>query len=434
MTPDILIINSLLVPLAPDLPETMAPGYVAIRAGKIVSMGMMADLLPGQSAGKVIDAAGKLLMPGLINCHCHAAMTMFRGLADDLPLSVWLYEHIFPAEARVLSPETVYWGTRLAALEMIRAGITTVADGYFYEDDAARAFLDSGLRAVAAQGVIDFPAPGVPYPKDNVRYATEYIDQWQGQSALVTPAVFCHSPSTCSAATLRAAKEMAREKKVLFFIHVAETRDENALIRKEHGCTPVQWLNGLGVLDADTVCVHCVWLEETDLDILAATGVKVAHCQQSNMKLASGVAPVVAMLSRGIPIGLGTDGCASNNRLDLFGELDSTAKFAKAIAKDPTVLPASKALTLAASGAADVLGMRGAIGGLTPGMRADLILLNTNQAHLVPLYHAHSHLVYTASGADVETVIINGQVVMERGEILLFDAAEVLARVRALCL
>ncbi|MGB3649442.1 MAG: amidohydrolase, partial [Desulfobulbales bacterium] len=371
------------------------------------------------------------VIPGLINTHTHAPMTLFRGMADDLPLMAWLHEHIFPAEAKSVNPEMVYWCTKLAAAEMILSGTTTVADGYFLEDKVAEAFTECGIRSVAAQGIIDFPAPGVPDPGRNVAAAEEFIERWQGKNSLLTPAVFCHSPYTCSPETLQRAKELARRKNVKFFIHLAETRVEVEQVRKQHGTSPVRYLKNLGLLDRDTICVHCVWLEQEEIEILVRTGAKVATCPQSNMKLGSGIAPLKEMLDAGISAGLGTDGCASNNRLDMFFEMDMCAKIHKVKDLDATVLPAAKVLQMATIDGARVLGLEDDIGSLEPGKKADVALIDCRQPHLQPFYDP-GILVYAANGGDVATSIIDGKLVMLDRKILTFDVEEVMLKVRKL--
>jgi len=413
------------------MPEMIQQGYVAIKDGKIAALGPMGELSGPYEAAEIIAGRGRLVMPGLVNCHTHAPMTLFRGLADDLPLMTWLHEHIFPAEAKSVNPEMVYWCTKLAAAEMILSGTTTVADGYFFEDSVAEAFIECGMRSVAAQGVIDFPAPGVPDPGKNVAAAAEFIERWQGKNKLFTPAVFCHSPYTCSSGTLQKAKEIARAKKVKLFLHLAETRTEVEQIRKQHGTTPVRYLENLGILDQNTICVHCVWLDDEDVQILARTGSQVATCPQSNMKLGSGIAPLVKMLAAGISAGLGTDGSASNNRLDMFHEMDMCAKLHKVKDLDPTALPAQTVLKMATSGGAGILGLGEYIGSLVPGKEADLILINIRQPHLQPFHHPDL-LVYAASGADVNTLIINGKIVMQDRSILTFDVDEAMAKVQEL--
>jgi 5-methylthioadenosine/S-adenosylhomocysteine deaminase len=388
--------------------------------------------LPPASGCRRIDASGCLVLPGLINTHNHAAMTLFRGLADDLPLMTWLQEHIFPAEARFVNEDMVYWSAMLAAAEMILAGTTCVADGYFHEDAAAEAFCEAGLRAVAAQGVIDFPAPGVPDPGRNVAAAAAFVERWHNRHPLLTPGIFCHSPYTCSPKTLQQAKALASERGAPFFIHVAETRDEVGIIGERYGCTPVAHLANLGILDRHTICVHGIWLTAADMDLLARTGAGVAVCPSSHMKLACGIAPVRDLLARRIPVGLGTDGCASNNTLDMFREMDLCAKLQKASRLEPTALPAGEILSMATRGGAALLGLEKQIGILAPGRKADLIVLDMAKPHLTPCYRGASHLVYAAGGADVRDVIIAGQLVMAGRKLLTIDVREAMARVRAL--
>lgn len=403
-------------------------GFIAVRGGTIISLGDMREVPRDFQASRTIDATGCLLMPGLVNGHCHAAMSLFRGLADDLPLMSWLNEHIFPAEAQFVSEEMVYWCTKLAAAEMMLSGTTTVGDSYFYEKQAAQAFHDSGMRAVAAQGVIDFPAPGVPDPAKNIKAAQEYIEIWQEKESLVRPAIFCHSPYTCSPETIRKAKDLALQKGVPFFIHLAETRTETELLQEKFGKSPVRHLFDLGVLDAKTICVHCVWLDQKDIALLAETRTKVVTCPESNMKLASGIAPVHAMAAKGVPVGIGTDGCASNNDLDLFGEMNMLAKLHKLAGMDPTILPASQVLKMATAVGADILSLPEGCGRLQVGSPADCIILNMDQPHFVPFYNSNL-LVYAAKGADVDFVIIDGRVVVEKRKIVSFDLVEAQAKV-----
>jgi len=428
---DILIINSTILPLSDNEAELIEKGFVAIKDGAISALGPMTDLPDSSEAKKTIDADGYLVMPGLVNTHTHAPMTLFRGLADDLPLMTWLNEHIFPAEAKNVNAEMVYWCSKLAAAEMILAGTTTVADGYFLEDHVAEAFTDCGIRSVVAQGVIDFPAPGVPDPTQNVEMAAHFIDRWQAKNNLVTPAIFCHSPYTCSPDTLKRAKEMAKLKNGMLFIHLAETKNEVEQIEEQQNTTPIRYLNSLGILDKATICIHCVHMEEEEIEILAKSGAKVSTCPQSNMKLGSGIAPLKKMLAAGISVGLGTDGCASNNTLDIFSEMDLCAKIHKVKDLDPTALPAKAILEMATIGGASALGLAGEIGSLSPGKKADIIMLDLLQPHLQPFYH-QDLLVYAASGADVSTVIINGKLVMQDRQILTFDADQAMAKVRKL--
>jgi 5-methylthioadenosine/S-adenosylhomocysteine deaminase len=429
MQPDILIVNGFIYP-EPGRDPLTGPGFVSVSGGRILEVGSMAEL-EDMEARQVIDAAGCLVMPGLVNTHGHAAMTLFRGLADDLELGAWLNDHIFPAEAANVNREMVYRCSQLAAAEMLLSGTTLAADGYFLEHEAALAFSKAGLRAVAAQGVIDFPAPGVPDPGENVAAATRFVDDWLKRDPLITPAVFAHSPYTCSPATLIRAKESASARGVLFFIHVAETAAEKTMIRDSRGTSPVRHLDALGVLDERTVCVHCVWVDDEDLAILARRRAKVAVCPQSHLKLASGNAPLAAMLARNIPVGLGTDGAASNNGLDLFREMDVCAKVQKMVTGDPVAGRARDILAAATLGGAEVLGFSGQAGRLQKGYLADLIVVDLQQPHLQPFY-GPDILVYGAGGGDVRDVIVDGRLVVRGRKLLTLDLEDVMGRVRGM--
>ncbi len=406
-------------------------GAVAITESKIIAVGAASDL-SGIQAKVVMDAQGKLIMPGLVNGHNHMPMSIFRGLADDLPLEKWLQEIIFPAEAEFISPDVVRLGTQLSVAEMLLSGITTCCDGYFLASDIAHAVKDSGLRTVLGQGVIDFPAPGVPNPKENVSSAKAFVRDWQTSSSLITPSIFCHSPYTCAPQTLQAAKEAAHELGVLFQIHIAETRFEVQQCRQTHGCSPVQHLSHLGVLDNNTLLVHGVWIDEADMEEIARFGAGVIHCPESNMKLASGIAPVPQMIARGIVVGLGTDGCASNNDLDLFGEMDSAAKLHKVNQSDPTTMDARTVVRMATTQGASALRMDHKIGSLEVGKEADLIIIDLAQPHLVPMYHPESHLVYSVKGGDVQDVMIAGQWVVRNRQLLTLDVDDVLEEAKAM--
>jgi len=429
MKADILITNTLLLP-DPGKKLLLRDSCVAIRANRITYAGPMAGCAEVETE-KVIDGHGRLAMPGLVNLHGHAPMTLFRGLADDLPLADWLNNHIFPAEARSVNPEMAYWCASLAAAEMIASGTTLTADGYFHEHGVARAFGDAGLRAVAAQGIIDFPAPGVPDPEKNIEVAAAFINIQQQDDSLIRPALFTHSPYTCSNNTLQRAKQLADATGVQLYIHVAETEHEHSLIKDPLGSSPIKHLQGLGILDENTVCVHCVWTDQEDLQILAGQASPVVLCPQSHLKLASGMADLPRMLEMDIRVGLGTDGCASNNSLDMFREMDICAKMQKLHDLDPVAVPATEVLKLATVNGAAISGFPGHTATLTPGSPADLILIDLQQPHLQPFYNGDI-LVYAASGADVRTVIIDGRIVMEEGKLLTIDPDEVLQQVRSL--
>jgi 5-methylthioadenosine/S-adenosylhomocysteine deaminase len=427
---DILITGGTLLTMAAPSDIIEEP-VIGIRDGKIlfVEKGNLPSGYPPE-AHDVIDASGCLVLPGLINTHTHLPMVLFRGLADDLPLMTWLNDHIFPAEERFINRETVYTASKLAIAEMILSGTTTFCDGYFFESSVARATIASGIRGVVAQGFIDYPSPDRPDCSRHAAVAEQFMNKWQNRSPLVTPALICHSPYICSPDTLMTIKAVARSHDSLFLIHLAETREEVALLHDRYGKKPVHHLRDLDLLDEATIAAHCIWLEQDELDLLAKFGVKVAHDPESNMKLAAGVAPVPEMLRRGIDVGLGTDGCASNNNLDLFGEMGMCAKLHKVFSSDPTVMQAEKVVEMATLGGARVLGMADRIGSITPGKCADIILVNMNKPHLTPLYNPFSHLVYSASGADVVTSIIDGKIVMKDRRLLTIDLNEVMTEVR----
>ncbi|MBI4796520.1 MAG: amidohydrolase [Deltaproteobacteria bacterium] len=431
---DILIYNALVLTLEPGA-APIINGWVAIQGGKIAAVGSAASFGPPcpslPPARRLLDAQGGLVLPGLVNTHTHAAMVWFRGLADDLPLHQWLHDFIFPAELRWLDGEKVFWGTLLAAAELIRGGVTTVADSYFYEAEARRALGEAGLRAVAAQGVVDFPAPGVPDPRDNLQVAGEFVESGRHFSPdLMTSTIFCHSPYTCGPETLQQAKALTRKQGLPFFIHLAETRQEVEELQKKTGHTPAAYLDHLGLLDELTVAVHGVWLTPADQDLLARRGVKVSHCPESNLKLAAGVAPIPDLLAREVTVGLGTDGAASNNNLDLFGEMSLAARLHKVWRHDPTTLPAAQTVALATREGARVLGLEEATGTLTPGKAADLVVVDLNQAHLTPLFDPYSHLVYAARAADVRHVMVAGRWLLRDKELLTLDWPEIAGRIR----
>ena len=429
---DILITGGTLLTMAPP-GQILDNPVIGIRDGKILFVQQGPPSLPcSMTAREVVDASGCIVMPGLVNVHSHLAMTCFRGLADDLPLMTWLNDHIFPAEARFIDRKTVYAGAMLAIAEMILSGTTTFCDGYFFEGEVGRAAIAAGMRGVIAKGFLDFPMPDQPGHSDKAAIAERFVERWRDRSPLITPALICHSPYTCSPDTLRTVKAVARHAGVSFQIHLSETREEVRVIRESYGVKPVQHLSNLGLLDGDTIAAHCIWLDAEELDLLAAGNVKVAHDPESNMKLGAGVAPVLEMLQRGIDVGLGTDGCASNNDLDLFGEMGMAAKLHKVFSGDPSALTAERVVEMATIGGARVLGMADRIGSISPGKQADIILVDMRKPHLTPLYHPFSHLVYAARGADVATSIIGGRIVMKERRLLQIELAAVMAEVRGI--
>jgi 5-methylthioadenosine/S-adenosylhomocysteine deaminase len=419
---------------------TMAEGREPISEGRVlINDGIISGILRNDEEWKgpgsrtdIIDAKESIIMPGLVNSHTHAAMTLFRGLADDLPLKQWLFEKIFPAEARFLNPETVYRGSLLGCLEMIASGTTCVADGYFFQDETIRAVHESGLRGLIAQGVIDFPAPGVKDPKENLKVAREFIERWCGFSDLIMPGMFCHSPVTCSASTLKGASEISRELNAPLQIHLSETSEEVEEVIKTTGKRPVHYLDQLGVLDRNLIAAHAVHLDDGEIACLKEKGVRVVHLPESNMKLCSGLARIREMVKMGLKVGLGTDGCSSNNNLDLFCEMDTAAKLSKVFDLDPIGLDASTVIKMATSWGAFVLGLEKEIGTLEVGKRADIIVVDTHQPHLCPIYDPLSAIVYSANGADVKDVIVDGRVLMKNREFTTLNPVEIMEKVKAI--
>jgi len=404
-------------------------GAVAIRGDAIVAVGTSAEISSAYQAAKTIDAHGTLVLPGLINGHAHAAMSLFRGLADDLTLDDWLRKYIFPAEARNVNPEFVAWGTRLGVLEMLRGGITTYADMYYFEDEVARVTKEAGMRGVLGETIIDFPAPDNKTPAAALAYTQTYIDKWKGDP-LVVPAVAPHSIYTCSEKTLQEAAALARKNGVPILIHVAEAPFELQQSRAKHGLTPVGYLERIGLLGPDMVAAHCIWVDAADIAALAHFDVGCIHNPSSNMKLASGVMPVLELLAAGVPVGLATDGAASNNDLDLFEEMDLAAKLQKISRMDPRALPAEQVVEMATIGGARALHMQKQIGSLEHGKKADVILVDTGAPHATPMYNVYSQLVYALKASDVKTVIVGGKIVMEDRRMLTLDQPEILAKAR----
>jgi 5-methylthioadenosine/S-adenosylhomocysteine deaminase len=417
---DLLITNGLVLTMDSQQ-RTIPDGAVAIRADRIVAVEKADEVAAGE-AGRVIDAHGGIIMPGLVNTHTHAAMTLFRGLADDLPLMTWLNDHIFPAEAAMDSGK-VHCGALLACAEMILSGTTTFCDMYLFEDAVARAAQKAGMRAVAGEVLYDFTSPNYGSPAQGLAYTRSLIEAFRGDP-LVTIAVEPHSPYLCAPELLTQAFALAGQYGVPMVIHLAETAGEVATIRERYGRTPAEHLEALGVLAPNVLACHCVALTDHDIELLKRRDVKVSHNPESNMKLASGIAPVPQLLEVGVCVGLGTDGAASNNNLDLFLEMDTAAKLHKVHRLDPTVLDAGTVLRMATIDGARALGLSDRIGSLEPGKQADLIILDTRKPHLVPMYHPVSQLVYAARGSDVDAVVINGRVVMEHGRILTFDVGQ----------
>ncbi len=411
--------------------EIIEDAIIGIKNSVIVAVGKNGDKrFVAIKAKETIDASGCIVMPGLVNTHTHLPMVCFRGMADDLPLMEWLTGYIFPAEARFVNKKMAYAGATLAMAEMIMSGTTTFCDGYFFEDTITEAVSAAGMRAVVSQGFADFATPDNPKFEKMMATADRFVSRWQSYAPMITPAFFCHSPYTCSPETLVNVKEAARKAGILYLIHLLENKDEIDTILNRYGKRPVQHLQNLGVLDDQTVAVHCNWATSDDMDVFTDLGVRVSHNPESSMKLAAGVAPVPEMLKRSIKVGLGTDGCASNNDLDMFREMDTAAKIHKVTLLDPTVMSAQIVLKMATLDGASVLGLDKFIGSIEIGKQADIILVDMNQPHLTPLYNCHSQLVYAARGADVKTSIIHGKTVMKDRQLLTIDLPTAMENVR----
>jgi 5-methylthioadenosine/S-adenosylhomocysteine deaminase len=411
--------------------RVLDPGAVAIDGGEIVAVGTVEDLQRQYRAADTLEVAGQVVLPGLINTHTHAPMVLYRGLADDLPLMEWLERYIFPAEARTVSPAFVRLGTRLAALEMIQSGTTTYADMYYFEEEIARETKRAGLRGILGQTIIQFPAPDAPTPAHGLRRAEAFIQAWR-DDALVTPAVAPHAMYTLDGDTLTAARDLASRYAVPLLIHLAETEEEVRIARERHQMSPTRYLDSIGFWSPLALAAHAVWVADEDIDILRRHGVGLSHNPESNMKLASGTAPVPRMIAAGAAVGLGTDGAASNNNLDMFEAMRQTALLHKLQSRDPSVMPAPAVLELATIAGARALGRASTLGSLEPGKRADLITVSTAGARQTPMYDPVSHLVYVAQGGDVRNTIVDGRVLMRDRRVLTLDEPAVLAEARSM--
>lgn len=409
--------------------DPISDGGVAIRDGFIVAKGKREDILKGYEAKRVLSRPYGLLIPGLINCHTHAAMTIFRGMADDLPLKIWLEEHIFPAESR-LTPELVAIGTELACAEMIRSGTTSFVDMYLFEDAVASVVDRVGIRAWLGEGVFDFPTPAFPDGMDALKETERLMDKWRGHDR-ITITVDPHTPYTCREELWQWSKELSNRTGALLVIHLSETDWEVAEMKRRVGKSPVAYLDALKVLDDLVIAAHCVSLSHHDMELLTDRRVGIAHCPESNLKLASGVAPVPAMLRMNGRVGLGTDGAASNNDLNMFGEMRAAALIHKGINKDPVVMSAQEVFAMATCWAADIL-HRNDLGQCEVGFRADMVIMDTKHAHMTPCYNPFSQLIYAANGSEVSDVMVNGVFLMEEGRLLTIDEERLMWEVNRL--
>lgn len=430
---DTLFINAIVLTMDEKLTQ-YDPGAVAVKGDSIVAVGAEAELKKEYSANETIDCGGKILMPGLVNAHTHVPMTLVRGLADDLRLDVWLMGYMLPVERQFVSPEFVRLGTLIACAEQIRSGVTTFNDMYFYEDDIAQATADAGMRAVCGESVMKYPAPDAPSYDDSLAYAREFIKKWKGHP-LIVPAIAPHAPYSTNPEIIRACVNLAKEFDVPLHIHISETAFEVENMRKEQGMPVVPYVKKLGLFEAKVIAAHCVHIDTGEIRTLQHANAGVSHNPSSNLKLASGFAPVAKMLADGLNVGIGTDGPASNNDLDMFEEVRLASFVAKAASNDPTVIPAATALTMATRLGAQALHLGHITGSLEVGKRADLILVDTNPLHNTPRFkrdplNAYSQLVYASKSTDVTDVMVNGKWLMRDHNLLTLNEKELIAQAR----
>src|SRR3984893_13049614 len=405
-------------------------GAVGINGDTIVAVGSRTSIEAKYTATQTINAGGKLVLPGFINGHTHVPMTLLRGLRDDVTLDEWLRKFIFPAEAKNVTEEFVRWGTRLAAAEQIRGGVTTFADMYYFEDAIAEETKAAGMRGVLGETILDFPAPDNKSNAAMLEYTEKFLKRWQGD-ALIRAAVAPHSIYTCSQKTLQDASALARKYHAPILIHVAEMKKERDDSRAQNGMSPVQYLDKIGLLGPDVVSAHCIFVDEADRKTLAQKQVGCVHNPSSNMMIASGVSPVAEMRAAGIPVGLGTDGPAgSNNDLDLMEEIDLAAKLAKITKMDPLALNAKAVVEMATIDGARALHMEKEIGSLEAGKKADVILISLDEPNAVPMYDIYAQVAYALKGSDVETVLISGRIVMSNRKLLTVNEEEAMAKAR----
>ncbi|MBI3166946.1 MAG: amidohydrolase family protein [Chloroflexi bacterium] len=432
---DTLFINAIVLTMDEKLTQ-YDPGAVAVKGDSIVAVGNEIDLKKEYSANETIDCGGKILMPGLVNAHTHVPMTLIRGLADDLRLDVWLMGYMLPVERQFVSPEFVRLGTLIACAEQIRSGVTTFNDMYYFEDDIAQATADAGMRAVCGESIMKYPAPDAPSYDDSLAYAREFIKKWKGHP-LIVPAIAPHAPYSTNPEIIRACVDLAKEFDVPLHIHISETAFEVENMRKEQGMPVIPYVKKLGLFEAKVIAAHCVHIDTGEIRTLQHANAGVSHNPSSNLKLASGFAPVQKMLADGLNVGIGTDGPASNNDLDMFEEVRLASFVAKAATNDPTVLPAATALTMATRLGAKALHLGHLTGSLEVGKRADMILVDTNPLHNTPRFkrdplNAYAQLVYASKSTDVTDVMVNGKWLMRDHNLLTLNETELIAQAREL--
>lgn len=425
---DLLVLNGTLVTMDKDH-RVIDDAGVAVTGGRIVAVGASQDIARSYSAAQKVDAGGKIIIPGLINGHTHIPMTLFRGLADDLDLQDWLTKFIFPAEAKNVSEEFVRAGTRLGLAEMIRGGTTTYCDMYYFEDAIADETAKAGVRGILGETIIDFPVADNKTNAEAMAYVERFVQKWKGHE-LIIPAIAPHAPYTVSEEHLKAVRAFSDRTGAPIVTHISETKREVEESLKAKGASPIDYLSRIGFLNDRVIAAHVVWPNDGEIEILKRAGVGVVHNPQSNMKLASGVAPVPKMLKAGVKLGLGTDGAASNNDLSMWEEMDTVAKLHKVFSGDPKVISAEEAFELATIRGAQAVHLEKDIGSIETGKRADLVLVNHDSLNQIPLYNVYSDLVYATKASDVQTVIINGRIVMRDRRLLTLDEAAIKNKAR----
>ncbi|HEX7332083.1 MAG TPA: amidohydrolase [Pyrinomonadaceae bacterium] len=420
---DLLVLGGTIVTMD-QTRRVISDGGIAIANGRILAIGPRADIERAYTSRQRVSAAGKVITPGLINGHTHVPMVLFRGLADDLDLQEWLTKYIFPAEAKNVTEEFVRVGTRLGLAEMIRGGTTTYCDMYYFEDAIADETAKAGVRGVLGETIIDFPVADNKTNAEGMAYVEKFVARWKGHE-LVIPAIAPHAPYTVSEEHLKAVRAFSDRTGAPIVTHISETKRELDDSVKAKGASPVAYLDRIGFLNDRVIAAHMVWPQGTDIAILKRRGVGVVHNPQSNMKLASGVAPVPQMMKENLLVGLGTDGAASNNDLNMWEEMDTVAKLHKVFTGDPKVISAQQAFELATIRGAQALHLEKEIGSLETGKRADLLVIDRDTLNQIPLYNVYSDLVYATKASDVETVIINGRLVMRNRRLLTLNEAAV---------
>ena len=399
-------------------------GAIVVRGKDIEWVGSAADARRRFPRTRTIDARGKLVIPGLINAHTHIPMTLFRGISDDLDLNEWLTKFIFPAEAKNVTEAFVRAGTKLGLAEMIRGGTTTYCDMYYFEDAIAEETKRAGVRGVLGETVIDFPVADNKTHEQAMAYSERFIRRWKNDP-LIVAAIAPHAPYTVSTEHLKAVRSLSDKLDAPVVIHVAETKKERDDILAQKGATPMKYLADIGFLSSRVITAHDVFVNDAEIETMRRLGVGAVHCPQSNMKLASGTALIPQMLRAGLRLGLGTDGPASNNDLDMWDEMDSAAKLHKLVTGDPKVVSAPEAFAMATIGGARALHMEKLIGSLEKGKRADIAIVDTDSFHQLPAFNVYSQLVYSTKAADVRTVMVNGTIIMQDRRLLTLDESAI---------